>query len=425
MPDAASIVVLARSASLDPAVLGELNTALERHLNTASTLQMRRFLYDAPPAGLGLPKQFIKEAGKATTRLSTDTQALLTLWRKTRHPALRHCLRLSSLRTQLETLAAPLDVDGRLRCSVNVVGTETGRHTASKTAMGTGYNLHTTAKRHKHLILADDDHWIGSVDLSGADGWTIACECAALGDDRMLRDLRAGIKPAQAVALLYQHGAVVNGWDDDRALAEVPGVKDPPWLYMACKRVIWGTAYGMGEQRMAEQILEDSFDPDSDAEPVWVEPRVCKSLQVLVHTRYPGIRRRQDRIRMLLARDGALTRANGSVRTFFGRKTDHSVLKEAYADHPQVMTTWVTELAWDRMWRDPENHVDETRRRVMPLLLVHDSILAQWRKADIEFALRKVRSWFNNPVTIAGVTVTVPFAGAYGRSWGEETEGTI
>lgn len=412
------------------AELGELNTLLGRSLNTASTPQMRRFLYAAPPDGCGFPPQWIKDAGRNTNRLATDVGALLATYRKTKDRRVELALALSDKRTQLETLECRIDADGRIRCSVNITGTETQRHAAYKSNTGSGYNLHTTASGHKRLFIADDDHWMFSIDLSGADGWTIACECAALGDTAMLDDLRAGLKPAQAVALLYTHGQTVNHENRDRLKAmwrEMAAEATGGWLYLACKRIIWATCYGAGEVKISEQILEDSYG--LSGEPVFVEPRVCRALQTLVHSRYPGVKRRQERIRMLLARDGALTCANGSRRTFFGRKDDHATLKEAYAHHPQVMTTYVTSLAWRRLWYDPENWItglgDTAGPAVQPLLLVHDSLVGQFPQARTGWACDKLREWFDNPVTIAGTTVTVPFSGGYGPSWGDLTAGTI
>ena len=56
--------------------------------------------------------------------------------------------------------------------------------------------------------------------------------------------------------------------------------------------------------------------------------------------------------------------------------------------------------------------------RIEPLHTVHDSLVTQWRKEDREFARRKLREWFDNPLTIAGVTVTIPVDSEVGPDWG-------
>jgi hypothetical protein len=37
-----------------------------------------------------------------------------------------------------------------------------------------------------------------------------------------------------------------------------------------------------------------------------------------------------------------------------------------------------------------------------------------------DWAKAKIHQWFNNPLVIAGQTLTIPFEGAYGPSWGEK-----
>jgi len=429
------IVELARrNGDLNNHALGELDTLLDRHVNTSSTDQSRWFLYgirknekDTAPARIhqhcAFEPHYIKEKGANTAKLATDKTTLLKIWRKTKDRRAELMLRLTDLRTQLDDyLGCRIDDDGRIRASINIAGTESARHTAYKSNTGSGYNLHTTPSGHKHLFRADDGYWMGSLDLSGADGWTIACECLALGDSTMLDDLRSGLKPAQLVALLYKHGADANKWSRIQLLAALSTIKDPPWLYLACKRIIWGSCYGMGEQKMSEQVLEDSFDPDSGVEPVYVEPKICRALQNLVHTRYPGIRRRQDRIRMLLERDGCLEAANGMRRQFFGRKDDPMIQRDAFGWHPQVMTTWMTELAWLRLWRDAENRDARGEPIVQPLLLVHDSLLSQWPKERTPWACAKLREWFTNSIEIAGTRVTIPFSGHYGQTWAHASD---
>ncbi len=85
------------------------------------------------------------------------------------------------------------DPDGRVRCSYNVVGTDTGRLSCQGSPTGSGMNLQTVTKKLRHLFLADPGYHFFQCDLAGADGWTVAAECASLGDPTMLNDYLAGI----------------------------------------------------------------------------------------------------------------------------------------------------------------------------------------------------------------------------------------
>ena len=57
---------------------------------------------------------------------------------------------------------------------------------------------------------------------------------------------------------------------------------------------------------------------------------------------------------------------------------------------------------------------------VEPLHQVHDALCGQWPQFVREWGRKKVREWFQNPLTIASTTLTIPFDGAYGPSWGEQ-----
>lgn len=394
---------------------GELNVLLDRHCNTASP-KLTGFLYDQPPMGWGFPPRYIKEGGKNTKRLARDTGALLSLLRHHPHDrALELCLQLSDRLTQLKTLHCTLDPDERIRYSCNIAGTETQRHACHKSNTGSGYNLHTTTGSHKHLFLADEGQEMWNLDLSGADGWTIGCECSALGDPTMLNDLRAGLKPAQAVCLIYEHGEAANKWEYPALLDAAKKIDKNGWLYMACKKGIWGTCYGMGDQKLIDVIADESYAETGT--PTFVDVGAIRNMRAAVFARYPGIRRRMAYIDMKLRTTHELVCANGSKRQFLGKPDDHATRKEGYGHHPQVVTTWVTSLAWEKSWYDPENIRPDGHHIFQPLLLVHDSILAQAPVEHHDWVLQKLPGWFNNPVTIAGTTITIPFGKGFGPTW--------
>jgi hypothetical protein len=126
-----------------------------------------------------------------------------------------------------------------------------------------------------------------------------------------------------------------------------------------------------------------------------------------------------------------LTAASGQVRQFFGRPDD--VLTKAVAFEPQANTTYATNLAAYRLWNDLDNRIlsnsmgckENIRLRIEPLHQVHDALIGQFPQADTAWAVGKIKSYFNNPLTIAGQQITIPFEGNYGSSWGNLDKGTI
>lgn len=432
MTTAEQIVSLARrNGTLAPAERALLGRLLEAAKSPEQRKAMRSFTVNTNSPRFcdvlyrqwGFKPQFIKEGGRNTDREARDVDALLALLRH--HPGDRRlevALLLSNRLTRLEMLNCGLDPDGRLRYSGTITGTETQRHVTRQSPTSTkrkpiGYNLHATPDGMKHLFPAPPGCDLYNVDLSGADGWTIAAECAALGDTTMLEDLRAGLKPAQAVYQLYQHGAAANGWLHERLIAEAATVPKTDWRYSGFKRAIWAICYGSGDQSLINKIAEESYK--DEGKPIYMEAAAVRTFRQCVFDRYPGVPRRMQRINMLLKRDGALDFANGSRRQFLGDPEDSGVQREAYAAHPQVITTYCTSLAWRAMWYDADNIAEGSQRIARPLLLVHDSILWEAPQERRDWVRSKVPQWFGNPITIAGITLAIPWSGAYGDNWAE------
>lgn len=265
-----------------------------------------------------------------------------------------------------------------------------------------------------------DPYLFFQCDLEGADGWTVACHCAANGDRTMLDDYLAGLKPAKVIALMYERGEALGKLDRLALKPLCDTVDKNGWLYMGCKRVFHGTNYGMQPETMSDQLLKDSYKISGD--PIYVEPRICAALQRLVLLRYHGILSWHRKCANKLRTTGRLTSATGHTRQFLGRREEVHTLQEYLADEPQENTTYATKRALHRLWYDPANRRDDHSLRVEPLLTVHDALLGQFHKSDTDFFLQSIKQWFNNPMTIAGTTITIPFDGAYGRSWGELTE---
>lgn len=407
---AARIVHLAQQAPLlTDAELGELDCLLDRQINTASSKQMRAFLYDPPPAGCGFQKRWIKDGAKNTNKLSTSIDALLANYRLKQDRRLELCLLLSDRLTQCESLNCKLDKDGRIRFSLNLAGTKVGRAACHASNTGSGYGLHSTQDRHKHLFRADPGFDFYSVDLAGADSWTVAAECKALGDPTMWLDLTAGLKPAKVLSLLYLEGSSVNSRPRDQLASQCRALpKD--WLYDSAKKACHGSAYGEAEVTMAETILRDSWQGGGKL--VNVTAAQCRKLQSLFFQRYPGVKRRIERIKMLLQRDGFLIAASGLKRDFFAPKNDHQTLKDALPFTPAANTAHCCNLALLKLWQD-------RAEGVQPLLTVHDAILFQAPQAKRQGVAERIPAWFANPICVAGTTFTIPFEALRGPSWGQ------
>lgn len=419
-----------------------INTNSPIPLNCNSPKQKADVLYTR----LGFEKQFQKVAGRNTTKVTTDRKALLTLTKKYNHPlppTMLKWLALDGRRKQLEYIP---DDNGRVRGFYNVVGTETGRFSCAmkESEKGDGSRLpggvpmHVIKKENRSLYLADEGFYYFQCDLEGADGWTVAAQCASVGDSTMLDDYYAGNKPAKIIAAMFMHqqGDLIHdpltmSCEDLKELCDT--IEYPEWLYFASKRVQHGTNYLLGIPTMIQQIVEDSYKISGS--PTYVSRKDCQQLQILYITRYPGVRGWQEKVQSEIDIEPTMLDASGHRRTFFGRKRSHALYREATAHEPQSNTTFATSLAALKLWNDPDNRAVEGGEYgvnitpddliIQPLHQVHDAMCGQFPIARTEWATDKIRTYFDNTLNIAGIDIKIPFEGEYGPSWGEMNKGLI
>lgn len=393
-----------------------INTRAGKAINVESPKQLTKFLY----VDQALPAQHPKKKdgrGYDKTRLTADVDALLKLSATNPHPVINEILMFRKLTKIAQSLNLGLDPDGRMRCSYNVVGTKTGRLSSSKSPTGRGGNLQTITKKLRNLYCADPDHYFFQVDLAGADGWTVAAHCKALGDPTMFDDYIAGIKPARVIGLMFKEGAEVSALDRTtlKARSKYIGDGDTEWLYFTSKRVQHGTNYLLGLSTMQDQIRKDSYKIMGT--PINVDRKTCGRLQELYKLRYKGVKAWQTWVERMVKTNGALPSAAGHIHPFLGRRSDNKTHREACAFEPQINTTYVTNKAILRMWNNPENRRSDGSLRVEPLHQVHDAACGQFRCDDVDFAVGFIKRCFENPITIAGIELTIPFEGGYGTDW--------
>lgn len=385
-----------------------------------------------------------------------DEDTLLDYWTKHREPVVRLVIQAVRKRTRLSDIDKLLpNDDGRIRTSYDLVNTNTGRSSSrasqalrlvhSTTGIPsweeTGTNLQNVTKDLRVVFTPDSsdfDFW--QCDLSGADGWTVAADLAALGHSTMLDDYLNGIKPALVLLVMLKeqeagrNPAQINTLDRStlkllckdvkHELDLHSGEKDSlgrpyDWQYLCCKRVQHGSNYGARPEKIAEVIFGDS-DGVID-----LSPREAATYQYLYKLRYKTDAR-NDYIRRELSDKGYLVAACGIRRVFHGirnrRDIDDNILREAASFEPQANTTFVTNKALHRLWYDPTNRTSRNTLFVEPLLQIHDALAGQFKSKNRDWAKVKIQEWFANPLCIHGIQVTIPAEANYGPNWKETNQ---
>lgn len=386
---------------------------------------------------LGLPAKWKRgkhdpndpEAGR-----TSDEESLLELFmgaKNEQHRALTQALlEARSLRTALSWLdAMHVDADGRVRCSFANPGSETGRVLTRTWHSGSGGNLQAVSTEpfnFRTLLAADPGHLMAQVDLRSADAWTVAARCAQHGDRTMLLDLQAGVRIPSLIALLMAGTRLPEDRTELKALCKTV-VKD--WRDYAYKKGTYLSFYMGSAGLIQRETVRESWS--ATGTPIDPGKAFCQEVQATVLRRYWGLQRWWAEVERQVRRDGTLTGASGQTREFLSRRwtgegalrrLDHSTHKEVIASEPQMVTTYATNLALWRLWTDPHNwvgRVGEGTPYVQPLLHIHDALLVQFAERLVAPAGRKLTQWFDNPVRIGNVTVTIPQSAGWGASWGE------
>lgn len=158
---------------------------------------------------------------RKTHSVTCDDNALFTLAR--REPLLRPITdKISELRSIgvfLSTFVnAPLDIDGRLRCSFNIAGTETYRFSSSKNAFGSGTNFQNIPKggddsgglilpNIRKMFVPDSGYTMFDIDLDSAD---LRIVCWESDCSEMKAMLREGAKVYVEVAREYYRDPTID-----------------------------------------------------------------------------------------------------------------------------------------------------------------------------------------------------------------------
>jgi len=428
--------IFAASQAKQAEIQLRMNIAVGKSFNVNSPKQVCDILYKTK----GFPKQHPKVAGRVDkTKVTSNVDALLELNRIFDDTFVRDLIAWRKCEKIQQTCAMPVSpVDGRMRCSYNLVGTETGRlncYSSSEPSTvldpkgklkDVGANLTTVTKKLRRLFRADPDHEFFQLDLAGADGWTVAAHSNLFGDPTMLDDYLFGIKPARVIAFMHLHGAESSKMDraELHAASKYIGTTaETEYLYFTCKRVQHGTNYLLGTATMSNQILKDSFKLTGN--PLYVEPKTCEALQKLYNLRYKGVKAWQSWVEQELKTKGKLGCASGHIRTFFGRRAAHETLRSATAHEPQANTTYVTNMALLKLWEDPLNRRADGSLIIEPLHQVHDALCGQWPIDQRDFAIERLKSYFAEPVTIARQQIHIPFEGNYGPTWEDQPHAIV
>ncbi len=353
-------------------------------LNVKSSPQMQGLFYGE----LGL-----KPALNRKTRApSCDDEALQLL--AAREPLVRKLvaaiLELRSLGVFFSTFVnAPLDADGRIRCSFNIAGTETYRFSSSKNAFGTGLNLQNIPKGDeessglalpnlRRLFIPDPGKTFFDIDLSSADLRIVTWEA---DEPEMKAMLKAGLDPYTEIAKEFYHDPTITKKDPRRQT----------FKSFAHGTNYLGTAKGLAE-RLGLGVHE------------------AEKTQQWYFGRFPKIKKWQDDLKDQVTKRRMVQNVFGYRQYFFDR-IEGTIFNQAAAWIPQSTVACLINRGYVA--------VDRELPEVDILLQVHDSLAGQFDTGRPELAER-IRSLCEIELPYPGDPLVIPVGLVTSTvSWGD------
>lgn len=349
-----------------------LNDIIGRPVNIKSPKQMKELFYD----------EFAQKGifNRKTGTITCDDEALRTM--ADREPLLAPVVRkiqeLRSLGVFLSTFVnAPLDTDGRMRCSFNIGGTETYRFSSSKNAFGSGLNLQNIPKggegetlelpNIRSLFIPDPGQTFFDIDLASADLRIVVWEA---DEPDMKELLKAGLDPYTEIAKEFYHDPSITKKDSRRQT----------FKSFAHGTNYLGTAKGLAE-RLGLGVKE------------------AEQTQKWYFERFPKIKKWQDDLKDQVLKRRMVENVFG-YRCYFFDRIEGTIFNQAAAWIPQSTVACLINRAYVNIY--------ENLKDVQVLLQVHDSLAGQFPSHLGQWMVDKIVAAAEIPLPYAGDPLTIP-----------------
>jgi DNA polymerase I-like protein with 3'-5' exonuclease and polymerase domains len=371
-------------------------------LNYSSPDQLKAFFYEA----LQLPVRYTFVKGDQ--KITVNREALEWIDENAQWGGIfaRYIIAMRDYRKKISVLKKQLSADGRMRCSYNVAGTETGRWSSSEDPFGNGDNLQNWTKKMRRCVVADPGYRLYSIDYSQAESFVTGGLAYRDGRDKAyLTACRSG----------DLHTAVTKevwpdlGWSGDKA--EDKAIAEQPFYFAlsyrdTTKRLGHGSNY-LGSAPHLAKITRT--DKDS-----------VFAFQAKYFRRFPGIKRYHAQQIARVQMEHQVETVLGRRRHFFGHPLDAATHRKAIAFDPQSTVGDMLNLALWKVWYE----LDEwgpSHGPLQLLLQVHDNIVFQLPEILGEDEhiriLARVMELLQIELRFLDEVVTVPADVEYGWNW--------
>lgn len=369
--------------------------------NPNSTQQMQKYLYEYRKF-----QPITARRGDGKRTLTADAAAIRKINAKTPEPVLQAFLDFADLTKEAEFLAAKLEPDGRMHCTYDVTGTETGRISSKKYVFDTGANLQNQPAGKKkqsnlrRIYIPDEGKVLLQRDLKQAEAWVVAF----LSEDPFFMEAIQSTDIHRRTASLIFRKPEAEITKRERELA---------------KRCVHALNYGMGPVKFAEQLGIGLIE--------------ARDLRNRYFAAFPRLQLWHSQVKLQLERTREITTPLGRKRQFT-RGWNEDLWKEAWAFVPQSTVGDLLNIGFLEFWRwlkqehpkaiinNPGGFSGRPMRNeeffgCQPLLQIHDSLVVQCPEQHIALIAKKLKACLEREIVINGHAITIPTDCAVGPNW--------
>jgi DNA polymerase I-like protein with 3'-5' exonuclease and polymerase domains len=323
----------------------------------------------------------------------------------------RLILSLREIGKLISFLETEIDPDGRMRTSLNIAGTDTGRFSSRFSALGTGSNMQNIDDRLRGVFIPDDGYIFAEVDLEQADARNLGAR---------IHEIFYDYDPRASDYLNACESGDLHTRVCSMAWTELPW-PDPFDLKLA-RAVADSAFFGTTSYRDAAKSLGHGTNyfgtPNTMAMHTKTPVSVISSFQKRYFSAFPLIGNYEHDLEKndwhgwvhRELKKGEMTTLFGRRRQFLDRVMNPATLRKAIAFEPQSMTGEELDRGWLRLWREmPE---------ILLKLPVHDSILLQIPVEGLhELLPRALKHLRTELILKGGRTFSVPLEAKVGWNW--------
>jgi DNA polymerase I-like protein with 3'-5' exonuclease and polymerase domains len=328
-----------------------------------STKQLIEFFYDT----MGLKRITQKQKGEVKTPMDREILERLSVQFQTR-PIISLILAHRDITGSLEVLESQIDPDYRMRCSINIAATTTGRFSTSKSTTGSGRNLQNITEDLRKTFIADTGYKIAGIDKEQAESREVGYFCGVtFGDWSYLDAIESSDIHTYTCRLIWPNLPWTGDIKKDKEIANRPFYRHLTYRDMT-KRCAHGSNY-LGQ-------------PYTIALEIKVPTKFVTDFQTAYFRVFPCIKEMHLWVAAELQTKGYLINVFGRRRDFFDRPDSNETLKQAVAFLFQSATADDMNLGLWRIWK----YIPD---RAQLLLQLHDAIYFQFSIDDDEIDLIK------------------------------------